>query len=113
MQISRKDESRGFQMLTEILEDAVDSGADSVRLEYVSEGLEVSYMFGNAGLGSVITDPEVEREIIRYIVENARLEKRPRGRMQMDLLGKQYTIMVEEFDHFGESAFKLSLKKSK
>ena len=33
--------------------------------------------------------------------------------MQVNLLGKDYLVTVNEYDSFGESAFTLTLKKSK
>jgi hypothetical protein len=43
-------------MLTEILECAVDANAETVVLEYATGGLEVSYMFGNTGIGEILHD---------------------------------------------------------
>jgi hypothetical protein len=102
---------QAIQKLKEILEDAVEAGADSVTLEYVSEGIEVCYMFGNMGLGAVLIDQEFESEVVGYIVEKAKLDRRSQGKLQMNLKGKQYSILVKEYDHFGESAFEIKLKE--
>jgi len=104
--------SKAIQKFTEILENAVEAGADSVTLEYETEGIEVCYMFGNMGLGAVLIDQELESEVVGYIVDNAKLDKKPRGKMLMNLKGKQYTFLVKEYEHFGESAFEIFLKRS-
>ena len=41
-------------------------------------------MSGNIGIGTPIK-PELEGEVIRTIVKKAKLGKRPRGRMHMEL----------------------------
>ena len=104
-------QSVGLQVLQKILEDALREGADAVELEYVDQGLEVCRMFGNTGLGDVLTDRELNREIISAVVERAGLETRPRGKMHIDLLGEQRTVIVEEHESFGESSFRLILGK--
>jgi len=105
--------NKAIQKLTEILEDAIELGADSITIEYVSEGMEVCYMFGNIGLGAVLIDQKLESVVVGCIVENAKLDKRSKGRMLMNLHGKQRTIFVKEYEHFGESAFEMNLKETK
>jgi hypothetical protein len=102
---------RALQKLQQILEEAVSAGANSIELEYVAEGLEVMYMFGSTGNGYVIDDRMLASGIIRLIVDRAGLARKPRGVMNSMLLGKQYNIAVEEYDSFGESAFRLILGK--
>jgi len=102
-------QSVGLQVLQQILEDALREGADVVELEYVDQGLEVCWMFGSTGLGNVLTDRELNREIISAIVERAGLETRPRGKMHINLLGEQRMVTVEEHESFGESRFRLIL----
>jgi hypothetical protein len=102
----------GLQALQRILEDAVERGADAVELEYVSEGLEVNYMFGDMGLGTVLANHELTGEIVGVVVDKARLDTRPRGEMSIDLFGRRHTILVEEYESFGESCFRLVLSES-
>lgn len=104
-------QSVGFQALQKILEDALKEGADTVELEYVDQGLEVSRMFGDTGWGEVLTDGELIREIIRAVVDKASLTRKSQGKMQLDLLGEQHTILVKEYENFGESSFRLILGK--
>jgi len=100
-----------LQKLQQMLEEALDAGADSIELEYVAEGLEVMYVFGSTGSGDVIGDRVLASGIIRLIIDRARLARRSRGVMNWALFGKQYNITVEEYDSFGESAFRLILGK--
>jgi hypothetical protein len=100
-----------LQKLQQMLEEAVDAGADSIELEYVAEGLEVMYVLGSTSSGDVIGDRVLASGIIRLIIDRAKLARRSRGVMNWTLLGKQYNIMVEEYDSFGESAFRLTLGK--
>ncbi len=62
------------QVLKSLLEDAIADGADSIDLEYVSDGLEVTFMFGNSGIGIVLDDRILAGELIKLIVERAKLQ---------------------------------------
>ena len=105
--------TRAFVALQSILEEAINAGADSVEMEYVTEGLEVTYMFGNRGHGSVLKDKTLESGIIGLIIERAKLQDKSRGVMEWAMGDKAYRIKVEEYESFGESAFRLILEKSK
>ena len=105
--------TRAFAALQSILEGAVNAGADSVELEYVTEGLEVAYMFGNRGMGSVLKDRTLVSGIIGLIIERAKLQDKSRGVMEWASGDKMYRIKVEEYESFGESAFRLILEKSR
>jgi hypothetical protein len=100
-----------LQKLQQMLEEAVGAGADSTELKYVAEGLEVMYVFGSTAIGDVTDDRVLASGIIGLIVDQAKLARRSRGVMNWTLLGKQYNITVEEYDSFGESAFRLTLGK--
>ena len=99
--------------LQSILEEALEKGADSIELEYVSEGLEVSYMLGNIGVGRVIKNRRVIGEIASGLIEQAKLQHKRRGTLAWTYRGKPYKIQVEEYESFGESAFRLIFKTSK
>lgn len=102
----------GLQALQKILEDALREGAaDTVELEYVDQGLEVCRVFGDTGLGDVLTDHELIGGIISAVVEKAGLETKPRGKMHIHLFGEQHTFIVEEYENFGESSFRLILNE--
>ena len=108
---SNKNREKGLRKLTEILQKAVDDGADSVHLEYGSGGMEVCFMFGHVGVGAVLIDRALEKEVVGYIVDHANLANKLRGSMKIDLRSGEYTIHVKEYDSFGESAFILEIQK--
>jgi hypothetical protein len=84
----------GLQKLTEILENALEVGADSVELEYNSGGhLEVCFM-----------------KLRASIVE---LKNKYRGRFPTTLGGTERRVKVEYYDSFGETAFRLKFSKPK
>ena len=99
--------------LWSLLEMAIERGADSIELEYVPEGLEVSYMSGNFGFGEVIADRGAIRRIIGELVAQAKLEHKGRGTFKWIREQKEYEVRAEEYESFGESAFRLVLKKSR
>jgi hypothetical protein len=51
--------------------------------------------------------------VIDALVKRAGLSRKPRGKMRVNLLDKNYEAVVEEYDSFGESAYNLSLKERK
>ncbi len=110
MSNSVNNEAEVLRLLGDILEEAMDAEANVLELEYVDRGLEAYYMSGSIGIG-ILIKPELEGEVIRTIVKKAKLGKRPRSRMHMDLNGQKHTIIVEEYQSSGEAAFKLILEK--
>lgn len=101
-----------FQKLVRVLEEAVQAGADSVGLEWEDRDLVVYLYFGDTGLGSVSIPRDLQEPVLGELVERANLTRKPKGRMQVNLLGKDYVVTVNEYDSFGESAFTLTLKKA-
>lgn len=111
LSVTRKAAGRTLQS---IIETAIKQGADAVELEYRSGGgLEVSYMCGNTGLGEVIDDRESIRAIISELITQAKLEHRSRGLFKHIHADMDYEIRAEQYESFGESAFRLSLRKPK
>src|SRR5208282_5494172 len=103
--------AKAFQALLRVLEEAVRAGAHSVGLEYESRDLMVYHNFGNTGLGAPRIPQDLQEGVIEQLVKRAGLSRKSKGKMQMSLLGKDYEIVVEEYDSFGESAFNLKLKQ--
>lgn len=99
--------------LHSMIEEALQTGADSIELEYVAEGLEVTYVFGDRGIGEIIDNRRVISEIVRELIEQAKLEHQSRGILEWAYGGKSYKIHVEEHESFGESAFRLILTESR
>jgi len=94
--------------LQSIIERALAENADSVELESVPEGLEVCWMAGNAGLGTVVSNEEGNR-ITRFIVRAAGLERHDKGVVTINVAGERCEISVEIYEHFGEWAYRLWL----
>jgi len=90
-----------------IMEEAISSKADSVEMEFVREGLEITYTFGPSGFGRVLSDKKLGSEIVKMIVEHAKLQNKQSGQMDWVYGGETYKIKVEEYENFGESAFRL------
>jgi hypothetical protein len=113
---SNDNSNKAFLGLVRILEDAVRAGADSIALEYKGRDLMVFFNFGNTGLtgiGAARIPQELQEDVIREIVERAGLSRKSKGNFQVQLLGEDYEVTVEEYDSFGESAFTITLKEQK
>lgn len=113
MKVPNNNETEALEIVRSILEDAMDAKADMVELEYADDRLEVCFIVGNFGLGGTLIDREMEGKVISTIVELAKLHRKSRGKMQIKLRGKRHTIIVEEYQSFGESAFRMKLRKPK
>src|SRR3990172_3959124 len=87
-----------------ILSHANEQSSDSVELEYVPEGLEITYMFGNTGVGTIVKDGQEIREIIDAVVK---LKRKLRGRQGYPYEDRRYKIGIEKYESFGEAAFRI------
>jgi len=101
----------GSSEFLKIIELAIYEGADSVTIEYDDTGLEVCNWIGSLGIGEIIVGRDIEQNLIEYIIDAANLENKTKGKIVIELDETEYTINVEEYNHFGESAFKLTFKK--
>jgi hypothetical protein len=97
--------------LEAIIENAIEGNATAVELEYVDGGLEIMIMFGNSGIGTVMEDGELIEETIGMLIEKAGLEEETRGEMEWQYKGKMYRIRVQEYENFGETAYRLKFVK--
>lgn len=102
---------KALQLFQGMIEDAIQDEADAIELEYVPEGLKVTTMFGNTGIGSVVNDRRLAGEIISLIIERAKLQNKSRGRMDWTYKDKSYKIKAEENEIFGEYTYRLILKR--
>lgn len=102
-------DSEAGRILVELLERALQGGAEGLDLEFDSSGaLEVYAVSGASGIGQVIGDKQLGWGLMRTI---ARTKK---GRtMRLPLLGEMVTIRVGERDHFGEPAYELRFGKAR
>src|SRR5438132_1382691 len=104
---------KAFLELVRVLEGAVQAGVTSIGLEYQGRDLIVFHQAGMVGLGAARIPEELQQDVIEEIVKRAGLSRKSKGKMQVSLLGKDYEVVVEEYDSFGESAFTLNLKERK
>ena len=115
-EMSKTDKNKKYSELSEfikIIDLAVHESADSITIQYDDDGLEVCYWIGTTGIADVFVDRDYEEILIEYIIEAAGLENKAKGIIETDLDGTKYNVNVEEYDHFGESAFRLSIRKIK
>jgi len=103
---------KGLSEFIKIIELAIHEGADSVTIEYDDEGLEVCNWIGTLGIGEILVGRDAEHNLIEYIIDTANLENKTKGRIVIEIDEIEYTINVEEYFNFGESAFKLLIKKA-
>ena len=98
--------------IQEILARAINAGADAVTIEFAKEGgLEVFFVFGNTGVGDNLVERSLEAEVMTLIYEQAGLEEKSCGVLQWECHGQNLEINVEEYDSFGETAYKLTFPK--
>lgn len=107
------DSDKGSRELLRVLEEAVEAGSNSHGLEYEGRDLIVYHNYGNTGLGAVRIPKESQQDVIGELVKRAGLSRKSKGKFQIGLLGKEYEVVVEEYDSFGESAFTITLKERK
>ncbi len=107
---SEKSEA-AFQELVRVLEEAVRAGVSSIGLEYKGRELLVFHQAGPLGLGATRIREDLQQAVIEELVKRAGLSRKPKGKMQVSLLGKDYEAAVEEYDSFGEPAFTITLKE--
>lgn len=100
-----------FQELVCVLEDAVRTGVDSIEMEYEDGEWIVYFRVGNTGLGGSRFSPELQWDVIAELSKRAGLSRKPKGKMQVRLLGKDYEAIVEEYDSFGESAYNIVVRE--
>jgi len=102
-----------FQQIVRVLEGAVQTGVESVGLEYKGRDLLVFYQRGQMGIGTGSIPKNLQQAVIEEIVARAGLERKSRGKIPVTLLGIEYEVIVKQYDSFGESAFTLTLKEAK
>ena len=100
-----------FKELIRVLEAAASAGVESVGLEWKGSDLVVFHQSGNIGLGVTKIAKPLQLEFIAEVVKRAQIGRKHKGNMRLPLLGQEYSVVVEEYDSFGESAYTLTLKK--
>jgi hypothetical protein len=104
---------RAFHELVRIMEGAIQARADSVGLEYEHGELIVYFYCGHTGLGEQLIPKELEEAVIDELVKRAGLSRRPNGKMAVTLMGKDFEVLVEQYQNFDEPAFTLTFREGK
>ena len=97
--------------LIRVMEAAASIGVESVGLEWRGSDLLVFHDGGTDGYVATKIAKPLQLEVIAEIVKRAHIGRRHKGSMPLRLLGQEYSVTVEEYDSFGESAYTLRLKK--
>ena len=110
--VLRDSQTLAMAKMQEIVDQAVDRIADAVTIEFAKEGgLEVLFVVGNTGFGGILVGRTLEAAVMTLIHERAGLEKKSRGVMHWESHGQNLEIRAEEYDSFGETAYKLTFPK--
>ena len=108
---SDDESAQAYRELIRVLEAAVWTGVESVGLEWKDRDLMVFHESGGVGYGATRIAKPLQLEVIAEIVKRAHIGRKHKGNMRLRLLGQEYTVAVEEYDSFGESAYTLTLNK--
>jgi hypothetical protein len=73
----------------------------------------VFHQAGPLSIGAARIGDDFKQAVIEELVKRAGLDRKAKGKMSITLLGKDFDVVVEEHDSFGESAFNLTLKERK
>ncbi|MFO7987502.1 MAG: hypothetical protein R6U38_16700 [Desulfatiglandaceae bacterium] len=112
VKVLRDSQRLAIKKIQEIVEQAVDISANTVTIEFAEEGgLEVLFGVGHRRVGGILVDRTLEAAVMRLIHQRAGLEKRLCGMMHWESQGQDLKIRVEEYDSFGETAYKLKFPK--
>ena len=106
-------DNKAFQELLRVLEEAARAGVSSIGLEYKGRELIVFHQSGPLGFGATRISEDLQQAVIEELVKRAGLARKSRGKMQVSLAGKDFEVVVDEYDSFGESAYNLTLKERK
>lgn len=105
-------EKLALSKLQEIIDEATGTKTDSVEIEYAKEGsLEVTFMSGNIGFAGILVNRELESAIMTLIHERSGMKNTASGMLHWGSRGKNLEILVEEYENFGETAYKLTFPK--
>jgi hypothetical protein len=97
------------ELLRQIVEQAVDDGAEMIDFERVPEGLEITTFAGASGVGRVLDDRELEDELIRWVDKNTKVGQGSRGTIEIVVHGGKRTVALQRYESFGETCFRIFL----
>ena len=68
--VPKESQALASAKMQEILDRAIDAGADAVTIEFAKQGgLEILFVFGNTGVGYILVEPSLEAEVMTLIYE--------------------------------------------
>lgn len=103
---------QAISAIQEIIDQAIDIGASKVEIEFSNEsGLEVIFISGNIGIGEILVDKALESTVLELIYKRSGMEDATYGVLLWESHGHKYKIQVEEYNSFGETAFRLTFPK--
>ena len=106
--------AEAIRKLGDIITQALEVNADEVTIEFAKEGgLEVCFMSGDTGVGAVLVPRELEGEVMGLIVDGAGMTDKTTGVLEWPLGDTKKSIFVEQYETFGETAFRLLFKRPK
>src|SRR5215211_6638931 len=100
-------DNAAFQELVRVLEQAVQAGVTSIGIEWKGRELMVFHQAGPVGLGAARIAEDMQQAVIEELVDRAGLGRKAKGRFQVTLLCREFEVVVEEYESFGESAYNL------
>jgi hypothetical protein len=98
-----------FAELIRVLEQAVQAGVTSLCLEYEDRELIVYYRSGSLGVGADRIADDLKAAVIEEIVNRARLGRKSKGKMPVEFQKRQFDVLVEQHESFGEPVFDLTM----
>jgi hypothetical protein len=111
-EVPKESQALARAKMQEILDQAIDAGADAVTIEFAKEGgLEVLFVFGNTGVGNIFIQQNLEEDVMTLIYEQSGLEGKSCGVLHWECHGQNLEINVEEYESFGEIAYTLTFLK--
>jgi hypothetical protein len=105
--------NEAFHELVRVLEQAVQAGVTSFCLERKGRELMVFHETGPVGLGATRIPEDLQQAVIEELAKRADLAHRSMGKLPVTHHGREFEVVVEELDSFGESAFNLVLRERK
>ena len=97
------------EFLRQIVEQAIDDGAEMIDFESVPEGLEIAAVVGGNGIGRVLQDRELESELFRWVEKNAEMGRADCGTIEVVVHGGSRTVALQWYDSFGETCLRIFL----
>jgi len=95
--------AQAFQHIVRILEGALKAGATAAGLKREGDDLMVVHYFKSMGRAEAPIPPDLEETVIEEIVKRAGVTDQFQGTMPVVLLGKDYDVLVDQRDNWGDS----------